>query len=145
MPPLCCSYAANILILSAGLCICLCWISSQWIHIFSLPFNVLTQVMNKNYKQDRVKNKSLWQGDKINTDPFINPFGLIQPVTKSPPHPHPILLLAHSTTSCPTGNTGDLVEHLAKTQTHPIHSHPPTAGCVALLTWLLFKSLKPTS
>lgn len=78
--------------------------------------------MNNNYKEDRVKNKSLWQEDKISDDPLINPFGLIQPDTKSPSPPSPILLLTHSTTSCLTGNTGDLVKHLAETHTQPIHS-----------------------
>ena len=78
--------------------------------------------MNNNYREDRVKNKSLWQGDKINDDPLITPFGPIQLDTKSPSPPPPILLLPHSTTSRLTGNTGDLVKHLADTYTQPIHS-----------------------
>ena len=74
--------------------------------------------MNNNYKEDRVKNKSLWQGDKISDDPLADLFDLIQPDTKSP-SPSPILLLTHSTTSC---LTGDLVKCLAETHTRPIHS-----------------------
>ena len=62
--------------------------------------------MNNNYKEDRVKNKSLWQGDKISDNPLINPFGPIQLDTRSPSPPSPILLLTHSTTSRLTGNTG---------------------------------------
>ena len=78
--------------------------------------------MNNNYKEDRVKNKSLWQGDKINADPLADLFDLTQPDTKSPSSPLPILLLTRSTTSCLTGNTGDLVKCLAETHTRPIHS-----------------------
>lgn len=82
------------------------------------------KVTSKKYKQDRIKNKPLWQGDKINTDPLIKIWIPFNPLLSHPP----ILRLAHSTTSCPTGNTEDFVKHLAETQTHPIHGHPQTVG-----------------